>query len=80
VWQLEEAHRQLHANAEGRLPAGADIATHAETDLYVLLLVLAGEPPSLVPPAASHCCPTSQCGFPAAPPAPWPPASTAWSP
>lgn len=41
VWRLAEAGRQLDANILN-LPAGQCIDTHAEPDLDVLLVVLAG--------------------------------------
>jgi quercetin dioxygenase-like cupin family protein len=41
VWRLEETGRQLDANALN-LAAGTTIDTHAEPDLDVLLVILAG--------------------------------------
>lgn len=42
LWKLAESGRQLDANLI-RLPAGERIATHAEPDLDVLILVVAGD-------------------------------------
>ncbi|MFJ6570481.1 hypothetical protein ACIQNU_24000 [Streptomyces sp. NPDC091292] len=42
LWRLTEQGRQLDANLV-RLPAGAAVTGHAETDLDVLLVVVAGE-------------------------------------
>lgn len=42
AWRLAEPGRQLDANVV-RLPPGERIDTHAEPDLDVLLLVLAGD-------------------------------------
>lgn len=41
VWRLAESGRQLDANLV-HLPAGEGVRTHAEPDLDVLLLVVAG--------------------------------------
>jgi quercetin dioxygenase-like cupin family protein len=41
LWRLAESGRQLDANVV-RLPAGRRVGTHAEPDLDVLLLVVAG--------------------------------------
>jgi quercetin dioxygenase-like cupin family protein len=41
VWRLAEAARQLDANVLN-LPPGQSIGTHAESDLDVLLAILAG--------------------------------------
>jgi quercetin dioxygenase-like cupin family protein len=41
LWKLAEPGRQLDANVV-RLPAGENIAAHAEPDLDVLVLVVAG--------------------------------------
>lgn len=41
VWRLAEAGRQLDANVLN-LPAGQTIGTHAEPDLDVLLVIVAG--------------------------------------
>ncbi|WP_030827554.1 hypothetical protein [Streptomyces hygroscopicus] len=41
LWKLAESGRQLDANLI-RLPAGEHIGTHAEPDLDVLVLVVAG--------------------------------------
>jgi quercetin dioxygenase-like cupin family protein len=42
LWKLAESGRQLDANLV-RLPAGERIGTHAEPDLDVLVLVVAGD-------------------------------------
>ncbi|WP_062008343.1 cupin domain-containing protein [Streptomyces hygroscopicus] len=42
LWKLAESGRQLDANLI-RLPAGEHIGTHAEPDLDVLVLVVAGD-------------------------------------
>jgi quercetin dioxygenase-like cupin family protein len=42
VWKLTESGRQLDANLV-HLPAGEGVRTHAEPDLDVLLLVVAGD-------------------------------------
>ncbi|MEV0981699.1 MULTISPECIES: AraC family ligand binding domain-containing protein [unclassified Streptomyces] len=42
TWKLAEAGRQLDANVV-HLPPGRSVDTHAEPDLDVLLLVVAGE-------------------------------------
>ncbi len=42
LWKLAESGRQLDANLI-RLPAGEHIATHAEPDLDVLVLVVTGD-------------------------------------
>jgi quercetin dioxygenase-like cupin family protein len=42
LWKLAESGRQLDANLI-RLPAGEHIATHAEPDLDVLILVVTGD-------------------------------------
>ncbi|MFF2851749.1 zinc ribbon domain-containing protein [Streptomyces sp. NPDC058001] len=42
LWRLAEQGRQLDANLV-RLPAGAEVTGHAETELDVLLVVVAGE-------------------------------------
>jgi hypothetical protein len=42
LWKLAESGRQLDANLI-RLPAGEHIATHAEPDLDVLILVITGD-------------------------------------
>jgi quercetin dioxygenase-like cupin family protein len=42
LWRLAESGRQLDANVV-HLPAGGRVGTHAEPDLDVLLLVVAGD-------------------------------------
>lgn len=42
LWRLAESGRQLDANVV-RLPPGRRVGTHAEPDLDVLLLVVAGD-------------------------------------
>jgi quercetin dioxygenase-like cupin family protein len=42
LWRLAESGRQLDANVV-HLPAGERVGTHAEPDLDVLLLVIAGD-------------------------------------
>ncbi|MFE9443472.1 cupin domain-containing protein [Streptomyces sp. NPDC006602] len=52
VWRLSEPGRQLDANIV-RIPAEQRVETHAEPDLDVLLLVVAGDG-TLVTPEGPH--------------------------
>jgi quercetin dioxygenase-like cupin family protein len=52
VWRLSEPGRQIDANIV-RIPAGRRVETHAEPDLDVLLLVVAGDG-TLVTPEGPH--------------------------
>nr|WP_234390527.1 hypothetical protein [Streptomyces sp. MMG1533] len=52
VWRLSEPGRQIDANIV-RIPSGQRVETHAEPDLDVLLLVVAGDG-TLVTPAEPY--------------------------
>ncbi len=52
VWRLSESGRQIDANVV-RIPPGQRVETHAEPDLDVLLLVVAGDGTLITPEGPS---------------------------
>jgi hypothetical protein len=76
VWRLAEAARQLDANVLN-LPPGQSIGTHAESDLDVLLAILAGTGTMTTDVDPWRWFRARWCGYRTAPPAASPPAPTA---